>query len=152
MIDYPPAHIGAGTIGFDWTLDHDPGAVWTALSTAESLSRWLGCQATLAPVPGGKMRFDWGEDGVVEGVVTEVEVPRVLRYTWDGTSTVRWEIAPAGDGTRLRLTHSVLATPEAEVRDLAAGWHDFLDALLAELGHEPHHSRYRDLLASYAQR
>ncbi|MFI6450348.1 SRPBCC domain-containing protein [Streptosporangium amethystogenes] len=155
MTEQPPAKIGKDGIGFDWALERDPGAVWAALSTEEVVSRWLDCKAAVDPVPGGKVRFDWGDEGMTEGVVTDVEPGRILEYSWDETaeeaSRVRWEVEAAGGGSRLRLTHSGLNRPQKAVKELAAGWHDFLDALVAELSGTPHTSRHDELLERYAK-
>ncbi|MGC5010770.1 SRPBCC domain-containing protein [Streptosporangium sp. DT93] len=156
MTEKPSAKIDKGTIGFDWEVDQDPQAVWAALSTDEIASRWLSCKATIDAVPGGRVRFGWGDEETTEGVVTAVETGRILEYTWEqpgeDTSRVRWEIQPAdGGGTRLLLTHTDLTRPQDKVKELAAGWHDFLDALVAELNGTSHTSRHDELLERYAK-
>jgi uncharacterized protein YndB with AHSA1/START domain len=65
--------------------------------------------------------------------------PSVLQYTWviDGEieSVVRFELEPAGDGTRLRLDHHAL-TADQEA-GYAPGWHAYLDRLEALIAGEP---------------
>jgi hypothetical protein len=64
--------------------------------------------------------IDGSDRASFAGHVQVVEPPRVLEYTMDG-QTVRWELEPAGDGTRLTLRQTVTA-PDWLPR-VAAGWH-----------------------------
>src|SRR3712207_7693038 len=41
----------------------------------------------------------------LDGVITELEPPRVFAYSW-GDDLLRWELRPAGDGCLLILTHT----------------------------------------------
>ncbi len=81
----------------DWSCDVRPGGRWHCHGTA-----------------GGKMEGPWE----VGGEYTVVERPSRLGFTWvaswDGgrTTNVLVELAPAGSGTRLRLTHTGFATVE----------------------------------------
>jgi uncharacterized protein YndB with AHSA1/START domain len=75
-----------------------------------------------------------------DGVVTAVEPQRLLAHTWpegDGsTSEVTFELAPAGDRTRLTITHRRF--PVAARLSVAGGWHAHLAVLLARIdGHAP---------------
>ena len=62
----------------------------------------------------------------------ECEQPRVLAYTW-GDQTLRFELEPDGDGTRLVFTH---ALPREESAKTAAGWQLCFDDLEARLAGE----------------
>jgi hypothetical protein len=67
---------------------------------------------------------------VSDTTVTRAERPKLLVYNWGGND-VRWELEPAGGGTRLTLWTSI---PRAYIAMGAAGWHicfDVLDHLLA---------------------
>lgn len=90
-------------------LPHPLAKVWKALTTPELLARWLapndmvpklGARFTVAP-----------EDGPpVECEVIELEARRRLTLAWriseaDAT-IVRFELAPAGAGTVLRIAHA----------------------------------------------
>lgn len=156
MTEQPMATTADGTISFNWAIDQDPSRVWKALSDEGVISRWMSCTATLEPRIGGRVRFDWDdEDANAEGTVTQLEPEKVLGYTWTGrswpeVSEVVWQLSPTEHGSDLRLTHSALAGSEEKVRELAAGWHDFLDTLLAELGEAEPKDRHDELVKRYA--
>jgi uncharacterized protein YndB with AHSA1/START domain len=156
---YPAGNIEDGVISFDWTLSSPLSSLWRALTDNEALSRWLAPHVTLELRLGGRVVIDWGSDGSAEGEVTQLKPEYLLEYTWGGsqwpeTSTVRWEIQPRGQDARLLLTHQGLAvgTDDKRIKELAAGWHDFLDSLLAELGEKPNPDRYEELLKEYTAR
>jgi uncharacterized protein YndB with AHSA1/START domain len=150
------------TLVFVRTLRHPPERVWTALTEPSELDAWspwaadrdLGRpgEATLTMIDG-----DTREP--LEATITTADAPTLLEYTVGG-DTVRWELAPAGQGTRLTLRHTV------EDRDwlpkVAAGWHlclDVAERLLdgrpvgpirgqeaMEHGWQELHDRYADVL------
>src|SRR2546422_985327 len=66
------------------------------------------------------------EFGDFEGQVLAYEPSSVLEFRW-GTDTIRLEVAPDGDGSRLTLLDTFAELGKA-ARD-AAGWHTCLDAL-----------------------
>jgi hypothetical protein len=71
----------------------------------------------------------------VEGVVTELDPPRVFAFTQDpsavlpreGNNHLRFELRPDGDGCLLVFTHAFHDRPHAAAN--AAGWHACFDAL-----------------------
>ncbi|MFW5418069.1 SRPBCC family protein [Nocardiopsis sp. CNT-189] len=144
MTTTPPA--GAGTLGigddgafrirFDRTLRHPVDAVWAALTDPDKLAVWMqGCR--IDPRVGGKVRYDFGEEGAATGEVTALRPPgedggaAELEHTWfwDGQppSVVTWRLERADSGTRLLLTHRELLREPAA--DFAVGWHVILDVL-----------------------
>jgi uncharacterized protein YndB with AHSA1/START domain len=153
--------------GDDWTLifvrdfRHPPKAVWAALTDPAELDGWapfaasrdLGAtgEATLTMIDGEER-----ED--LPATVRRVEAPSLLEYTW-GDDLLRWELEPAGDGTRLTLRHT-LRTPGIEDR-VAAGWHLCFDQLDKVAGGQPvaairgraamEHG-WEDLRAGYAEK
>ena len=71
------------------------------------------------------------------GEITECEPMRLLAYTWDDDSEVRYELTPVGNQTRLVVTHSRL-TSRGGLIGFSAGWHTHLDILADRLaGKEP---------------
>lgn len=70
-------------------------------------------------------------------------------FAWKG-ETVRFEIAPDGDGSRLRFTH-VFDPDRAQASRNAAGWHFCLEALGASLSGPPDPSptRQKELTDRY---
>ena len=101
----------------DEFLPHPPAKVWRVLTEPALMSEWLMEVEGFAPVVGTRFRFrtepvkQTSFSGVVDCEVLEVEPGRRLRISWSsaGTaldSTVTWELAPEGTGTRLLLTHA----------------------------------------------
>lgn len=139
---------GGTQISFEWRYDRPVEAVWAALTEPARLALWLA-DAEIDLRPGGTFRLHWrGEGaGTMEGVITEVESPGLLAHSWSevghGHSSVRWELAPDGRGTILRLTHTF--APEDDAIPFLAGWHDFLYALLAAVdGYRSAYDRERE--------
>jgi uncharacterized protein YndB with AHSA1/START domain len=143
---------GQWQIRFERRLSHPPQRVWDSLVDVDQQDRWVPGVRIHARV-GGPVVFDFAAEGRAEGEVLLVEPPRALEHTWlwpgEPPSTVRWEIAPDGDGSLLVLLHRPLR-PEPSV-DYAAGWHAMLDALATHLdGGEPTEPDYGALYESYA--
>lgn len=128
---------GAFRLQFRRHLPYSVTEVWDWVVTPEKLQRWLpGCH--IESVVGGKVLFDFGDEGHATGTVTEISAPGptgrlVHSWQWPGLpdSTVRWTLSPQGDATELLLVHSeVVAEPAV---DFAIGWHVVLDALALAL-------------------
>ena len=116
-------------------IEHDQGAVWAALTDPAQLPQWLAPGA-ISLVPGGEAKLNFIDSGtVIDSVVTAVEAPRLLEYSWSGpgepTRPVRWETIPEGAATRVTLT---VTTPEGEDAARAcAGWVAHLEMLAAAM-------------------
>jgi uncharacterized protein YndB with AHSA1/START domain len=156
MTEREMATVSDGDIEFNWTVPGRLDRVWKAITDPDAVSRWLSCPVTLEPRVGGRVAFDWDDEaGSAKGTVTRFEQPDALGYTWGGShwreeSQVLWQLEAGDDGeVVLRLDHSGLTGPEAEVRELAAGWHDFLNALLEELGEKRPPESHEDLVSQY---
>ena len=132
---------GAPTLRFERRLAHPPETVWRALTEPQALARWMQAdEAVVDPRPGGRFHMLLGGGSSrMEGVVRRWEPPAVLEYTWPetaarGDSLVRFQIFPHMAGSRLVLTHILLAGAEAaDLADFASGWHWHLDALESAL-------------------
>ncbi|HEY4428593.1 MAG TPA: SRPBCC family protein [Solirubrobacteraceae bacterium] len=123
---------GRAALRFERILTHPPDRVWRALTERAELTAWHPTPFELEPVLGAPIRFqppasvpDWPE-----GRVTACEPPRLLAHTW-GEDSLRWELEPHPEGSRLTLTHSFDDRFKA-ARD-AAGWELCLAALMASL-------------------
>jgi len=122
-----------------------PERVFQALTRSEQLMRWWTnevCRAELWEFdarPGGRWRARMKSDTLVingtnvfeaNGEILEFDPPRLLVYSWvtnwsppsTPQSVVRWELAAAGKGTKVKMTHSGL-TPEL-AKDYRGGWPD----------------------------
>jgi uncharacterized protein YndB with AHSA1/START domain len=125
--------------GERWTLvlvrelRHPPALVWQALTDPAHLSEWAPFDADRSLAAVGPARLTTvgaPTPQVSEARVTRADAPRVLEYTWGGKD-LRWELEPAGGGTRLTLWHAI---DRGFIAWGAAGWHlclDVLDRLLA---------------------
>jgi uncharacterized protein YndB with AHSA1/START domain len=124
---------GRAALRFERLLPHPPERVWRALTEQSELEGWHPTPFALEPEVGASVRFrppagvpDWPD-----GTVTACDPPRLLAHTW-GEDSLRWEIEPHAEGSRLTLTHTFDDRFKA-ARD-AAGWHLCLDGLSAALG------------------
>jgi uncharacterized protein YndB with AHSA1/START domain len=128
-----------GTIEREVRIAAPPELVWSFWVVPERIVRWMGRTATFDSTPGGTVRIDYGGGHVMRGEVLELDPPRRLVFTWGwedpaeavrpGGSRVEVDLAPEGDGTRLRLRHSGLPDA-AEVAGHAEGWDYFLGRLV----------------------
>ncbi|MGV9215087.1 SRPBCC family protein [Micromonospora sp. RB23] len=121
-------HAGGGaTLVFVRDLPHPPAAVWAALTDPGQLAQWAPFLADrdLGSPGGAVLTLVDGETSAEQtAVVRRAEPPRLLEYTW-GDDVLRWELTPAGDGTRLTLRHTV--ADRGVLPMVAAGWHLCLD-------------------------
>ncbi|HEY3950250.1 SRPBCC family protein [Phenylobacterium sp.] len=105
--------------------------VWAALTVPERLADWLA-KAEIDLRVGGRFSLHWDtHDYRMAGVITELDPPRVLAWTWPHEqhpdSVVRWTLEPDGDGCRLTLVQTNLTAPP--LKNAAAGWHTHLEGL-----------------------
>jgi uncharacterized protein YndB with AHSA1/START domain len=115
--------------GEKWTLilvrelRHPPEKVWEALTDPAHLREWAPFDAdgSLGTV-GATVNLTWvGSPQPIETRVTRADPPELLEY-----GDIRWELEPAGGGTRLTLWHSI---DRRFISWGAAGWHISLDVL-----------------------
>ncbi len=115
--------------------EHPPAQIWRMLTDSAKLPEWLA-PGRIEPSVGGAARLDFAESRtVIDSQVTAYDAGRMLEYSWSSPGEpqrpVRWEIEPAGDGSRLTLT---LRTPAGEDPGRAcAGWEAHLEMLEAAL-------------------
>lgn len=111
------------TLIFIRELRQPPDAVWRALTDPAELDRWAPFTAASdlgKPGDTTLTMVDGDERVDLAATVLHAEPPTLLEYTW-GDDRLRWELAPAGPGTRLTLRHT-LADPDMRAM-VAAGWH-----------------------------
>lgn len=162
----------ADTVRIERLLPGPIERLWSYLTESEKRSAWMAA-GTMELRPGGRVEHIFrhseltgGDDPVPEkyrkfdpevrsaGEVLECDPPRLLSYTWDAGSQVRFELTAQGDRVLLVVTHSRLPDRDETV-SVAAGWHSHLD-LLRELleGRTPTHfwSRHMRLEDEYERR
>jgi uncharacterized protein YndB with AHSA1/START domain len=105
---------------------HSPERVWRALTDPAELARWLMPSQGFAPVAGQRFSMSCDPFGQIEAEILEIDPPRRLVMRWEavfGTTTVRVELAAAGDGTALTLVHSGWGGEATATRDqFDSGW------------------------------
>ncbi|HWI65774.1 MAG TPA: SRPBCC family protein [Symbiobacteriaceae bacterium] len=120
---------------FEVPMAHAPERVWAAITEPGLLTLWLA-DAEIEPVADGRfvLRF-WNTGSVMTGRVLEYAPPQVFAFRWSSEdaqdSEVRWEVAPAPAGCRLRLTHTLCEAETLPV--MLAGWHTHLEMLAIAL-------------------
>ena len=125
---------GKVAVRFERRLAHPPERVWRAVTEPEELAAWFPDTIEGEFAPGAEVRFPkFAEMGLRSvGTVTEFDPPRLLAFTW-GTSALRFELEPDGDGCRLVFTDTL---PREESAKNAAGWEVCLANLEARLAGE----------------
>jgi uncharacterized protein YndB with AHSA1/START domain len=118
-------------------LAHEPARVWAALTEPGQLERWAPFTAERSLAEPGDLRLtmiDGPATVDLPATVTAAEEPTLLEYSWGG-DLLRWDLAPAGNGTRLTLRHRVAG--RADLARAAAGWHLCLDVAEHLLAGDP---------------
>jgi uncharacterized protein YndB with AHSA1/START domain/catechol 2,3-dioxygenase-like lactoylglutathione lyase family enzyme len=145
-----------------------PETVFAAITEPEQLAAWWGdpalCPAThweLDLRPGGRWLSRWrsrdGTEFALGGEVTELRAPALLVYTWWDNrypdlprTTVRWELAPADGGTRVRVTHAGFDGRRPDFVDYDGGWPGVLAKLAAHVEPAPSFRTNRDVAIEVA--
>ena len=114
-----------------------PERVYALLTSAEGWLRWQGTEAEVDARPGGVLRVNVNGGGFAAGRFEEVVPGRRLAFTWGweapehpvppGSSLVEIDLFAEGDGTRLRLTHTVGAPGFGE--KVEEGWSHYTERL-----------------------
>jgi uncharacterized protein YndB with AHSA1/START domain len=153
-----------GKVGvrFERRLSHPPERVWRAVTEADDLARWFPARPDVEGerAVGAQLRFTYpgGEAPPETGEIVELDRPRLFEFTWRPSQpeggdpqTLRFEIEPDGDGSRLVFTHLL---PRPDTAKVAAGWQLCLDDLEAALDGHPRaefpEDRWVELHESYA--
>jgi len=126
------------------SIPASPETVFRAITTPELFARWMGPDGSstrvdeMDPVVGGILAFTVsmpdGSEAALRGVYRDLDPPHRIVHTWadagDGVadvSTVTYELAPEGAGTRLVLTH--VGVPPEDLERVDGGWGHVLDNL-----------------------
>jgi uncharacterized protein YndB with AHSA1/START domain len=127
---------GRQALRFERRLRHPVDKVWRAISDPAELAGWFPWLVTIDARVGGTIAFTHPTGTVTApaAVVTELDPPRLLAYTWHDAD-LRWELTDDADGCVLVFTHVFPHRPAAA--KFAAGWHVSLDALGAVLDRGP---------------
>jgi len=141
--------------------------VWRAVTEPSELAHWFPGAVEIDLTVGGKATFTQPGFEVdpelvpTSGLVTELDPPRLLAFTW-GDDLLRFELAPEAQGCVLVFSHRF--ENRASAPRSAAGWNVCVDALVATtdgavqgpadaaaegaVSWIRYHERYRDELGS----
>ncbi|TZF82755.1 hypothetical protein FW774_14780 [Pedobacter sp. BS3] len=134
-----------GPIVIERTFDAPLQTVWEALTNAEALREWSFDIKNFEAKVGFEFEF-WGkgkegEDYLHKCVVTEVQEPVKLAYSWryegfEGISYVTYKLQADGDKTHIKLMHAGLETFPAvsafAKESFMEGWTALIGTLLRD--------------------
>jgi uncharacterized protein YndB with AHSA1/START domain len=126
--------------------------VWEYLTESDMRRQWLAAGEMEMKVgapfelvwrndeltsPPGERPPGFGDEHRMKSRITELDPPRRLAFTWEGTGGVSFELEPQGDKVLLTVTH-LRVTDRSTLRGVSTGWHLHLDLLVARAtGKEP---------------
>lgn len=118
-----------------------PLLTYRSFTNASAMKEWLCDVATVLPRIGGRIFLAWNSGYYTCGEYTELEPEREISFSWRGrndpsASQVKVSLAPAKEGTRLTLEHTVPAEGDAWVeiiREIEDGWKCSLENLVSVL-------------------
>jgi uncharacterized protein YndB with AHSA1/START domain len=146
---------GGVRVTFTRRLSSSPQNVWRALVEPEHLAAWFpttieGERAVGAPL---HYAFRENEAAPFDGEMLAFDPPALMEFRW-GDETLRFEVAPDGDGSVLVFTCAFQEIGKVS-RD-GAGWHSCLDLLAFEVARRAAPwsaaDRWKDLHATYVDR
>lgn len=126
--------------------------VWAYLTDGDLRRKWLAAGAMELKV-GAPFELIWRNDELssapvnrpagfpeeqrMKSRITEVDPPRKLSFTWEGSGDVTFELERQGDEVLLTVIHRRLPDRDTLLK-VAAGWHTHLDVWAARAaGKEP---------------
>ncbi len=135
--------------------------LWYAVSDRQGAKLWLNTIDQLELKVGGAFSirtYDENNPAAwTTGIVTEVQPPQVLEYTWNQgpygggpamQSKVRYEIEPESEGAALTITHVLYdTTGDKYVATFLGNYHMHLDALAQVMN-----GKYKDFADYLARR
>jgi uncharacterized protein YndB with AHSA1/START domain len=123
---------------FERLLNHPPAEVWSTLTASEHREHWIPCGVlgelregtTVQPPfwPVVVKPFERGEP-VFTGVTRVWQAPAVFEWT-SNADTVRWEVDPVGESTRLALTTWIDSEDVEVAAGAGAGYHACFEQLV----------------------
>jgi uncharacterized protein YndB with AHSA1/START domain len=126
--------------------------VWAYLTEGEMRRQWLAAGDMELKVgasfelvwrndeltdPPGERPPGFGDEHRMQSRITELDPPRKITFTWQGTGDVTFELEPRGERVLLTVIHRRL-TDRGTLLKVGPGWHAHLDVLVARAtGKEP---------------
>ena len=126
--------------------------VWAYLTESDLRRKWLAAGGMEMKV-GAPFELVWRNDELssttgtrpdgfadeerMESRITELDPPRRIAFTWQGSGDVSFDLEPKGDDVLLTVTHRRIPSRDTMLK-VGAGWHMHLDILVARAtGEEP---------------
>lgn len=121
--------------------------VWAFLTESELRRKWLAAGEMEMKVgaafelvwrnneltdPPGDRPPGFGDEHRMQSRITELDPPRKLAITWNGSDDVSFELEPKGDRVLLTVIHRRLPDRKTMLM-VGAGWHMHLDVLVARM-------------------
>jgi uncharacterized protein YndB with AHSA1/START domain len=127
------------TVVCEIEIDAPASLVFELFTDPALLTRWIGVDAALEPVPGGQFRFELVEGEFCSGRYLEVVPDRRVVFTWGwesgalpvapGSTTVEVDLEERDGKTHVRLAHHGLDDAMRAMHE--EGWHSYLARLAA---------------------
>jgi uncharacterized protein YndB with AHSA1/START domain len=129
---------GGYVLHYERVFDKPPEQVWAALTDPAILTRWLARSDVDLRIGGRFVIYFFDGRETMRGEIRALEPERLIEYSWEEDETplssVRWTIAPDGNGSRVTLTHILPAQTRRDViTELGGGWHAILGYLRTAL-------------------
>jgi uncharacterized protein YndB with AHSA1/START domain len=134
----------AEAVVIERTFDAPVARVWKALTDVEEMRQWYFDLKEFRPAVGFEFEFVVEHGGMTYHHlcgITEIIPQKKLAYTWrykgyEGDSLVTFELAAAGDRTRLKLTHEGLDSfpkvPSFARENFLKGWTEIIGSELKQ--------------------
>ena len=121
--------------------------VWAYLTESDLRRQWLAAGEMEMKVgapfelvwrndeltnPPGQRPAGFPEEQRMQSRITELDPPRKLAFTWEGSGDVSFELEPKGDEVLLTVIHRRLPD-RTTLLNASAGWHMHLDILVARV-------------------
>jgi uncharacterized protein YndB with AHSA1/START domain len=104
--------------------------------------------------PPGKRPEGFGAEHRMKSCITEIDPPRKISFTWQGSGDVTFTLEPRGNRVLLTVIHRRLPNRDTMMK-VGPGWHAHLDVLAARAAGkepEPFWDNWSRLQKDYAQR
>jgi uncharacterized protein YndB with AHSA1/START domain len=134
----------AEAVVLERTLNAPVARVWKALTDVDQMRQWYFDLKEFKPEVGFEFEFVVEHEGNsyhhlcrVTEAITQKRIAYMWRYKGEpGDSLVTFELAPDGDKTRLKLTHSGIETfpktPAYARKNFETGWTSIIDSELKQ--------------------
>lgn len=117
---------GKVTLTLERQFPHPIEKIWIAITKVHPVSQWTPFapdRPMNTPGPITLKQTD-GSGYVAQGMITEMQTPYVLAFTW-GTDPIRMELKNTNGETHFKFQHTI----DDKIAQTAAGWHICLQAL-----------------------